>query len=194
MLTATGCVNTTARPKSAYTSVPEALAAYESSAYGEAEGQCYGFIKNLAGLIRTVISEEDYGDWNLVGSDDDEDGSRSYDKTVTLYGYEATVTVGVSNKKDLVAGISITLTTGSPEADAAFAGAFITDAFAAMGSSYQSYLAGEKCSDKELKAVIAEADSSRNFASIWPKSSIKWSVMVSYVTEASGSQVTVSIL
>ena len=66
--------------------------------------------------------------------------------------------------------------------------------FEETGGSYQCYIDGEKCRDKELKELLDGGNAGQSFVGIWPMSSVKWSAMVRYFPDAEDYRIVINVL
>jgi len=179
VLTLSGCVNGSSRPKSAFSDINALLEYYQDLEFDGSEDRSYNFIRNLAGLVDVVVDQETmFADWQM--EEGETEGSIAYRKTISVFGYDSEVVVGIVEKRSSIGAIAITRSTGTQEMDYRFADDLCNGLYAKFGSAYQAYVEGEKMYDKEMKAFLTSGEQEQTFAVVWPKSSVKWSGMVKY--------------
>lgn len=186
----TGCsVNSSARPSTEYDSLASLISAYETKNFTADSEACQQFVRDLAGMIQKKDKDAVFDDWTLTDSSDPE--RPIYEKDVQLFGKDMHMTIVVQPKKNWVGAISL-----SYEGEDAFemAGALTTACFDRFGGTYQSLQNSENVTDYDVKHQIETGDDSISFAAIWPKSSIKWSAMVSYDCSGDVPKLTVNVL
>ena len=174
MLCSCDVVNASTRPKGEYSCVTDALAVYE----GGKEIADYQFIRDFGSLPKTPCDPSEFAGWEEETS---EDGSSvTFTKDAVLGGFNTKISAGVRNENSKLIAVYMTFTDdGSGR---------LYDLCCSMwdilndktGRAYEAGVDGEKMSVKEARELLANEGNGHLFYGIWPRNSIKWSVMMKY--------------
>lgn len=187
-LSACGKVNASARPAGQFKRVTDAVSAYENGGQYVCD---YEFIRSFAALPKTAAEEPEFDSWERT---DSEDGSAvSFEKKTTMFGCEASVSVGIRKENQKIIAILMTFTEGEAE-PFEITGALWKALSETAGGTYEATLDGETVKAGEISALIDAGDSTHSLRGIWPKNSIKWSVMLDYSVTDGNQQLTVYFL
>ena len=193
VLSLCGCgINSSARPRSDFDNVRDFVQHYEDAPFDDGVEFCNRFLRDAAGLIQKADAEENFADWERGESNSEK--AAAYGKDCQIFGYDAHIDVGYELKRGYPAAISLFIESGDADTDFAIAAALCSAMFEETGGSYQCYIDGEKCRDRELKELFESADPTRSFTGIWPMSSVKWSAMVRYFPDAKDYRIVINVL
>lgn len=174
----TGCKNSSSRPKSEYANIRELLAFYENETFATNTDFAGGFVRNIAGLVMQNDDTAQFADWAV--SAQTEEGVIVFTKSVKMFGYNATLTVGFEKKQKKVGAISLLIDSGDTAVDFKIASWLYKGLLDKVSKPTQAYIDGVETSSKEAEDLIAAYDSTHSIVATWPKSSVKWSCMVQF--------------
>lgn len=189
LLSACDLVNASTRPAGQFDRVTDALSAYEK---GTGYTYDYEFIRNFGSLPKRSCEISEFTDWERTESEDGE--STAFSRKLEIFGCETEVSVGIRNENQKIIAVYMVFhdngETGPLQTTEGLWNALSDKA----GTTYEAYLDGEKVKAKDIAALLGQKEEAHSYRGIWPRNSIKWSVMLDYSFTDGKEQLTVCFL